>query len=193
MPHRFHILTVMTVMRAFPPCAALLLALLGGCDVNRTWDLGQPFAPLVVASPELLPAPAQAAFASAIRQLGGTVQAGAAQVVHLRFDPSCDCLGCSAQTVAHTDRFSQDTINFCPRWKLMPTDGLADNMLHELGHVLGQWDHLPCEDSMMSPDYECRKEHNQYSARDLHWICAGTVGGVKGGICDLSANQPDAQ
>ena len=33
--------------------AALLLMLLAGCDFNRTWDLGQPFAPLSVDSPTI--------------------------------------------------------------------------------------------------------------------------------------------
>jgi hypothetical protein len=193
MTRNFQISIATHVGRAVLPCAALLLVFLGGCDFNRTWDLGQPFAPLVVLSPELSSDSAQAAFSSAIHQLGGTVQEGAAQVVYLRFDAACDCPGCHSQTVAYTDRFSQDTINFCPLWKKLPTDGMEDNILHELGHVLGQWDHLPCEASMMSPHYNCRSVHKEYSAWDLHWICTGTVGGVTGGICDQAASWPDSK
>jgi hypothetical protein len=163
----------------------LLLLCHVGCGYNLTWDLDLPFAPLAVDGAELPQAVAQAAFKSAIEQLGGRVVPGAPQQVHIAYDASCSCQTCTNLTIAHTERFSQDTIRVCPRWKLAPADTINDIVFHETGHVLGQWDHLPCENAMMSPRYDCRTDHGVYSvSRDIPWICAGNVGGVHGGKCD---------
>jgi len=145
--------------------------------------MAEPFAPLVVDSPGEIPAAeAQAAFASAIRQLGGTIAVGAAQTVHVRYDSDCDCRTCTDQTVAHTERLSQSVIQVCPRYKLKPAWGLRDIIFHEPGHVLGQWGHLPCQDVMMSPGCDCRKVHDQYTVQDVVWIGQGEVGEVRGGV-----------
>lgn len=170
-------------MRTFLAGVLLSLALLG-CDYNRTWNLNEPFAPLIVDSDVIPATPAQAAFKSAIEQLGGSIVAGAAQQVHIVYDAKCNCQTCTQKTVFHTERFSQDTIQACPLWKKIPANGLSDGIIHETGHVLGQWGHLPCEDVMMSPDYTCRTEHGTYNVKlDIPWICAGNVGGVRGGRC----------
>lgn len=165
--------------------AASLLALtLVGCGYNLTWDLDMPFAPLAVDSAELPQATAQLAFKSAIEQLGGNVSTGGRQQVRIVYDASCSCQTCTNITIAHTERFSQDTIRVCPRWKQAPFDTINDIIFHELGHVLSQWDHLPCENAMMSPRYDCRADHGSYNAQlDIPWICAGSVGGVRGGRC----------
>ena len=170
-------------MRSKLPALALLVFLSSCGDYNRTWNMAEPFAPLVVDSPENIPAAqARAAFAAAIGALGGAIVPGAAQVVHIRYDPDCDCRTCSDKTVAHTERFSQSVIQLCPRYKLKPAWGLTDNIFHELGHVLGQWDHLPCQDVMMSPGCDCRRTHDQYTVQDVLWIKQGDVGGVSGGV-----------
>lgn len=160
--------------------ALAAVALLVGC--GRHWDLDQPFAQLSVDSAEIPAEPARAAFAAALQQLGGRVLSGAEQRVRVRFDPDCSCRGCTQYTVAHTEQPSQDTINICARWRLEPPDGLADAITHELGHVLGQWGHLQCIDTVMSPNYDCRKTaHVVYTPQDKTWICAG---GVSGKLCE---------
>lgn len=177
-------LTMSQSVRAISIAALMLAVLATACDFNRMWDLDVPFAPLSVTSDEIPAAEAQAAFKSAIEQLGGHVILGAKQQVHIAYDAACSCQTCTSLTVAHTERFSQSTIQICPRWKQTPANGLSDIIIHETGHVLGQWDHLPCEDVMMSPRYDCRVTHGTYSIqRDVPWICAGSVGGVRGGKC----------
>lgn len=170
-------------MRTILAAALVTLALMA-CDYDRTWNLNLPFAPLAVDSAEIPAAQAQAAFQSAIEQLGGRIVLGAAQQVHIVYDIKCNCQTCTQRTAFHTERFSQDTIQACPLWKNMPADGLSDGVIHETGHVLGQWNHLPCEDVIMSPDYTCRKDHGTYNVQlDIPWICTGNVGGVRGGKC----------
>lgn len=161
---------------------ALALSFLLSC--GRHWDLAQPFA-ISVDSPEIPAEAAHAYLSAALAQLGAKVAPRAAQVVHVAFDARCDCPTCNPYTVAHTERLSQDTIEICPWYKMQPPDGLQDNLMHELGHVFGLWSHLACDTgAMMTPQYNCRRDHAHYKEIDIRAICS--AGGVFNGVCALT-------
>lgn len=154
-------------------------ALSAGC--GRVWDLAQPFA-ISIDSPEIPADAARGFLAAALAQLGAYTSPAAAQVLHVRLDAACSCRSCESYTVAHTEPPSQDTIQLCPGYLKEPADGLQDNLTHELGHVLGDWDHLPCETgAMMTPQYNCRVDHAHYQKLDVEAICG--AGGAFNGVC----------
>ena len=136
------------------------------------WDLGRLFAPLAVDTDQVMAGEARAAFADALEQLGGRVGQSGQQQVRLGWDQACSCSSCTAQTAAHTDWVTRK-IWICP-WSALAGEGdvLGALVIHELGHVLGDPYHLPCDSgAVMAPEYHCEDSPLRYGPADIAAIC----------------------
>lgn len=114
------------------------------------------------------------------------------QVVHVVYDPDCTfdlikCSKCSSKTLAHVERLSQDTIRICPQ-ALINIFVFQKVIMHEIGHVLGQWDHLPpCNlgidetFNIMCEKLGCYMALNKYTPMDINFICS--AGRIHSSIC----------
>ena len=147
------------------------------CDPH--WDLNQSFS-LSIDSKEIPVTETTLAFQSAISQLGGNVSEHSSQTIHIRYDKDCKCSNCSPYIIAYVEPIERDTIHVCPKWFLMK-NVTSDYVLHELGHVLGPIEHMPCAtETIMSSFYGCRSQHTKYTLADIQWICGAryTIGGA---------------
>lgn len=165
----------------------LLLSIFSFACGNH-WEGIQPFK-LQIDSPEILAKEANEVFEASIKQMGGTVADFGTQVVHIVYDADCThdivkCPTCNPRTLAHVEQLSADTIRVCPR-AIINSDIFKKVILHEMGHIMGQWDHLPmCNMALnvnrsvdptfnvMCPDLSCYLSIDRYTDVDIAFICS---------------------
>lgn len=163
-------------------------------NCGNTWHAEQPFR-LQIDSPEIPQKEANDAFNLAINQLGGLVTDFGTQVVHIVYDSDCThdlikCPECNPNTLGHVERLSQDTIRVCPRG-VVNLSIFKKVIMHETGHVLGQWDHLPLcnlgidgiDDTfnIMCSKSDCYLSLSQYTPLDINFICS--AGRIHSSVC----------
>lgn len=155
-----------------------LLLMLGthttGCSDSRVWDFAQAFR-LASTSP-LLPT-AQAAFASAVHQLGGEVSDTASQTVFLHVLNPPESCPCGVDGMACVNMADRDAILVCPSQftrfaSAYGVEPLTRYMIaHEFGHVLGAR-HSADKQNVMYPTLS-DVGNTSYTLADIKAFCDG--------------------
>lgn len=120
---------------------------------------------------------ARAAFQLALSQLQTRAIGTEMQYVSIKADPFTDKDG-------YVNSSDRSTMYLAPQWIKLYLDAETNDLhlkvlvAHELGHMLGQDQHLPCDDNQNVMAQNCLPTFAQYSARDIQFICQAANGGV---------------
>ena len=172
-------------LRALATLTALSIACGAGSPTGQRW---KPGTQIQVTVGELVPIPKSEvvrALREGAAQFGLTVteQPVWGQWIDVEAVEQCICRSCTPATVAYVLQSEYRTIHVCNR-AARPVADLgaavaADGVIkHELGHVLGNPDHLaPGPDVMMSgSQLDQRPVPRRFSAADVAFVCqAGCV------------------
>lgn len=169
---------------------ALLAACGAGSPSGQPWRSSSPIHISVGASVPIPHDEAVRALKEGAAQFGLTVteQPVWGQGIAVEWIEFCRCRACTPYTVAYVTQDDYRTIHVCARAALTVSDlgaaVAADGILkHELGHVLGQPDHLEGPDTAMMTGRQLdqRPPVRKLTDADLDFVC--TAGGVVSARC----------